>query len=212
MKKTVAIISGAVIVCVICCVFFWNFLGLKYMNKETADTYQNMIPWEDGWDGPTFYLPDEYHFYGRYDYIGETFEDGLTPKLSVVDDRMVYRCPFTYKGTTYYFYYSDAVNFYKVTYPDIYNSLDEKVARLGDNPEGCFIQGNYLYYAYGKDFYHVRVFTAGFITGHDAFAYQNFKDYRFARLNLDTMTNEDVSREVYELAYDTALHSYYIWC
>ena len=75
---------------------------------------------------------------------------------------------------------------------------DEVVAALLENPRGYFILDSYLYYAFGTEKYNVRTFTGGGFTGHDNFVYLDYKDFRFARLNLDTMENEEISRQVYE--------------
>lgn len=207
MKKKIIVTAGIMIVCAVCFVFVWNFLGMKYMGKEIASQYSPKIAIENELEEPAVYLPDEYPFYGRYAFIGETYgDDDPTPKLSVVDDRMVYRRYFDCQGKTYYLYYSNAINYYDVTYPDIYDENGEKAARLRENPEGCFVLGNFLYYAYGKDYYNVRVFTLGFLTGHDVFAYCNYKDYQYARLNLDTMINENISKEEFEARYNAALY------
>jgi hypothetical protein len=75
---------------------------------------------------------------------------------------------------------------------------NEIVAALWEQPRGYFILDNFLYYGYGKERYNVRTFTGGGLTGHDNFVYLDYKDFRFARLNLDTMENEEISRQVYE--------------
>lgn len=185
----------------------WNVFGLKYVKKEFANQYPSKLTIENELDGPTVYLPDEYTFYGRYALIGETYgPDDPTEKLSLLEDRMVYRQRFEHRGEAYYLYYSNAVNYYDVTYPDVYGADGEKAARLRENPEGCFVDGDYLYYAYGKDYYNVRVFTAGFLTGHEAFARCNYKDYAYARLNLGTMMNEDIAKGDFEAKYNDAIY------
>ncbi|MCL2508265.1 MAG: hypothetical protein FWF05_03720 [Oscillospiraceae bacterium] len=75
---------------------------------------------------------------------------------------------------------------------------DEVAAALWEKPRGCFILDNFLYYGHGKERYGVRTFTGGGLTGHDSFVYLDYKDFRFARLNLDTMQNEEITRQTYE--------------
>lgn len=199
MKRKVIIIIGIFFIFILG--FIYRF-GFAYSKKDIAGKYRQQITGQyynlNKNIDPTFYLPDEYHFYGRYTFIGENYEDGL----SIVYDRMVSKFFFEYGGEIYYLYVSDAINNYRITYPDIYKkSNDEKVIKLWKNPEGYFIIDNFLYYAYGRDYYHVKTFGA-FITGHDFFIHNNYKDYSYARLNLDTMGNENISKDDYEKEYD----------
>ena len=79
---------------------------------------------------------------------------------------------------------------------------DEVVAALWENPRGCFILDDYLYYGYGKERYDVRTFTGGGLTGHYNFVFLDYKDFHFARLNLSTLENEEIARQVYEDTVD----------
>jgi hypothetical protein len=148
-----------------------------------------------------FLLPDKYPFYGRFEYI----EDGAP--LLIVNDRLVTRFYFEHHNTVYYLMASYTIYDYLLTYPDIIlASTNDVVAILRENPEGYFINGDYLYYAYGPVRLNTRTFGA-FITGHDIFIRRNFVNYNFARLNLNTMNNEDVRKEDYELLYNIVSHT-----
>jgi len=75
---------------------------------------------------------------------------------------MVRKYFFKYSNQIYYLYYANEVipgeptGSFDITYPDVYISDTDKIAfSLRENPEGCFILDNYLYYAYGKNYLHV---------------------------------------------------------
>jgi len=189
-------------------------LGFIYWGKEDVGKYHSYL-FSAQYNNlnqniDSFYrLPDQYTFYGRYAYTGEKYEDGTTDKLSIVNDRMVRKDFFEYSGQIYYLYYANEVipgaptSSFNITYPDVYNADTDKIAfSLMENPEGCFILDNYLYYAYGKNYLHVQVFTWGFITGHDNFIHSDFKDFHYARMNLDTLKNENISKRQFEEKYN----------
>ena len=158
--------------------------------------------------GPDYILPDQYPFYGRYVFTDETDEDGIAI-LTVVNDRKVNIEVFEYKGKLYYYYVSDKqktpnthkyYDFFVLIYPDIYNADKDTISfSLWENPESLFIQDNYLYYVYGKNFYNVRRIDLQSLY----ILHRNEKDYHYARLNLDTGENEKISKEQYEKEYTT---------
>jgi hypothetical protein len=187
VKKKTIILGSITLGIIFCFLAVTNAITLLgYTGKEKADKYRSMIWSELEGDFPTFYLPDEYHFFGRYHL--NNLEEGLV----LVNDRMVYKRVFEHNGESYYFYYSGAIESHKVTYPDIYNQNDEKVAKMYENPEGYFIEENYLYYAYGKE-HRIKHLSLH----HFRFYHIWYKDYQYARLNLDTMTNEKISQDDY---------------
>jgi hypothetical protein len=107
---------------------------------------------------------------------------------------MVYRHYFQFQNQIYFFYYSTAPYNYSITYPNAYEiETNEVLFSLWENPQGYFMADDfYLYYVYGKDYYQKRVFSFGFITGHDFFTIRNFKDYHYARLDMRTFENEKI--------------------
>lgn len=198
-KMAILIISFSIVFIIILISGIIFQYGFAYKNKEISGKYTKLISTQfnelnTNYD-PVYYLPDEYHFFGRYIYTGGA-------ALKIVDDRMVYRIFFEYKGDIFYVYYSEVINFYEITYPNVYfEKNNQKAFALWENPEGYFIIDNYLYYAYGKDYYHTRTFGA--FTDGQLFSYQNFKDYQYAKLHLDTFVNENISKEQYEEKHTT---------
>ena len=197
MKNKFIKVCGIIII-IFTFLFVWEFLGIKYQFKEEKGKYTILIKDKDH-TLPIYYLPDEYHFYGRYVVSGQEYKGEMVmDPIIKVYDRMVSKIFFEYKDDRYYVYFSDAINHYEYTYPDVYNdSNDEKVAKLWKNPEGYFISDNYFYYIYGKDYYNRRILSNGFLTGHKLISYGNYKVYNYARLNLDTMENDKISKDDY---------------
>ena len=132
-------------------------------------------------------LPNEYDFFGRPSLNGDD-----------MDSRLVNKYLFSYGGNEYYLYYSYGLEYLNTIYPDVYNAKsDEKEATLWEKPQGLFMLDNFLYYAYGRE-RRVREFN----THNFYFYYMHYKDYNFARLNLDTMESEKITRQQYEETWD----------
>ena len=184
------------IVCLILCQ-----LGVFYWGKEYIGKYANILPSQYASLNPyenidMYKLPDQYSFYGRFVVLSET-KDGA-PIVSTVNDRMVSKCFFEYDQETYFFYYSTLQKIidvqepnppFELIYPDVYYADTDKIAfTLFENPEGCFISDDYIYYAYGKNYYCVRQLDLhNFL-----FQYSHRKDYHYARLDLHNFKNERI--------------------
>ncbi|MDR1736200.1 MAG: hypothetical protein LBR85_04945 [Oscillospiraceae bacterium] len=200
IKKATIIIGRVilytlVVLCLLCItmIIYQNY----YLSKDGLSTYDDFtsiraqFPALNEKADELVYLPDEYESLGRH----VINEDSQT--LEFIDDRMVNRAFFQYAGSIFYVYVApwNKRQFYTRTYSDIYSAeSNEKAMCLNTNPQGLFVLENYLYYVYGKHQYNILILTLeGWIT-------INTKDTKFARLDLDTGANEDLSRAEYEAA------------
>ena len=214
MKHKMFFQIGVIIIVVAALIYIIMFpLGCRYMYKDDIGKYKGLIPSQynslNRIVDPIYILPEQYRYYGRYNY--KAWESGKIQTIPIIDDRKVSKCFFECNDQVYYFYYSDAQvdkdsnhGFpFEIAYQDIYNeNTDEVELCLWDNPEGHFITDNYLYYVYGNNHYHVKVFTFKFLSEGGFFEYSNKKDYNYARLNLDTFENEKIARSQYEERYN----------
>ena len=197
--------------------FQLGLIGNNYFGKEPIGKYDNNIlsqysSLNDDIYGAWIYkLPEQYHFFGRVDY-----GSWINGKIPISDDRLVSRGYFSYDEQRYYFYYSfyqvnqDAkigkrAGSFEYTWSDVYNSDTDEIAFcLLENPEGIVLKDNYLYYAYGKNYYNKMEFMPLFILAPDGdvFSYRNLKSYRYACLNLDTGENKKILKRAYEEIYN----------
>jgi hypothetical protein len=181
-KKLLIGIASVLIIAIVSVLFLTT--GVR--NNERPDKYNSLI------DGQfiniqnresAFNLPQEYEYVGYQPFK---------------QDRLVRKIYFPYNDDVYYLFQSNGERFIDRTYPTIYSKAsDKKVALLWEKPQGYFVLDNYLYYVYGREHDLVREYSGGFLTGHI-----NYKDYHFARLNLDTMENESILREHFEEQYN----------
>jgi hypothetical protein len=182
----IIIVASIALVAVLSVGFAVNSNGGAFIfsDKETTDKYSFHLGERSIED---VLLPDEYEFLGRPTLNGDD-----------MNSRLVTKYFFTYNEKEYYIYYSHGLEYHNTTYSDIYNAeTDEKWVTLWEKPQGLFMLGDYLYYAYGKE-YRVREFN-----WHNFyFYYLHYKDFHFARLNLNTMKNESITRQQYEETWD----------
>lgn len=141
--------------------------------------------------------------YGDHFHGDKITEDAVLPAeyISVEQDIhsiFVSKRHFSYGGEEYYIYFSYGNEYIDTIYPGLYNEkTNEKIAVLWEKPRGIFILDNYLYYCYGKE-RKVKVFDFHNFNFH----YTNEKDFSFAKLNLGTMENEEITRKLYEETWD----------
>jgi bla regulator protein BlaR1 len=185
-KKLLIGIASVLIIVIVSLVFLTTgHIGYERANKYNfliGGQFSNMQNRE-----PTFHLPQEYEYVGYSQFK---------------EERFVSKVCFPYNNDVYYLFQSFGTNYIDRTYPAIYKEAsDKKLAFLWEKPQGYFILDNYLYYVYGREQNHVREFSFGFLNGHEFFNYSNYKDYHFARLNLETMENENIAREQFEKQY-----------
>ena len=205
MYKRVFVGSSIVlsVVCLLCFCVYSQF-GIAYRGMDYIGRYRNLLPSQyssfnpNGTSNPEYVLPEQYPFYGRLKL--DSNEEFLHV---IVNDRMVSRCNFEYSGQLYYYYFSKDHVFtkgkessgpFEFTYPDIYDTTSDTIIfTLWKNPGGCFIQDNYLYYVYGENYYLANQFGLD-----GGFTKRSVKDHCFARLDLDTGENVDISKGHYE--------------
>jgi len=181
-------------------------LGGRYWGKERANKYAPRLSYQPQYhselysNGPIYLLPEQYPFFGRTE-MGDVAQG--EPPLITLYDRLVDRFSLAYNGQTYYYYFSSGPHSYNITYPDFYNSDTDEIAfSLWENPDGYFIEGHYLYYVYGKDYVNVKTNMRG-VFDDGGIHYLNYKDYHYARLDLDALKNEKISKKQYEEKYLT---------
>ena len=167
------------------CIFNYTSI-LKW---ETADKYSSFLP-NQFLSENIFVLPKEYESVKRISLI-------IDNSNCFINDGYANKIFFQINGESCYMYYIYGEYYTTTTYPDIYNDeTNEKIATLWEKPQGYFMLDDFIYYVYGKEKL-ITFISSGFLTGHNLFLTLNNKNTRFARLNLSTKENEEISKESY---------------
>ena len=135
------------------------------------------------WDHLAFYLYSNSNFKGYYDHFNLAQQQHSKNKDP---DKFTY-------------IYADAnfkidSSYYYVFKNTIYTLERKKVIELKPNAEGFFVYQTYLYYAYGKEKQKEAITIAGPVK-------YTIKSYRFSRLNMDSLLDQEISKSEYKKRY-----------
>jgi len=133
-----------------------------------------------------------------------------------VDGKTVYKRSFENNSDVFYYYHMSwktIPNYngdhYKIAFPHVYFEKNDEIAfDFKKNPESCFVSNGYLYYVYGKEYLNKEV---TFYSISEFFMTQthNYKDLKYARVNLKTLKTEIIKKDDYDSSCKKIWKIYY---